>query len=242
MRALRRLVQKLTDGLQKPRGEKNADKLLLRIGRLKEKSHGVSQHYTITLAQEAPEESAQSDPSEVADKSKVTDKSATADKSDQTRLTLRWKKEIVQGTMASHPGVYCLRTNLLDWDAQKLWQTYSTLTDIESVFRSLKGELGLRPVFHQKDNRADGHLFITVLAYQCVQLIRKTLKAQGITESWSTLRATLSVQQRVTASMQRSDGRTIHLRKSTRAEPALMRIYQALGISAAPGGNKKLIV
>ena len=235
-------LQKLTDGLQKPRGEKNADKLLLRIGRLKEKSHGVSQHYTITLAQEAPEEPAQSDPSEVADKSKVTDKSATAGKSDQTRLTLRWKKEIVQGTMASHPGVYCLRTNLLDWDAQKLWQTYSSLTDIESVFRSLKGELGLRPVFHQKDNRADGHLFITVLAYQCVQLIRKTLKAQGITESWSTLRATLSVQQRVTASMQRSDGRTIHLRKSTRAEPALMRIYQALGISAAPGGNKKLVV
>ena len=51
-------MQKLTDGLQKPRGEKNADKLLLRIGRLKEKSHGVSQHYTITLAQEAPEEPA----------------------------------------------------------------------------------------------------------------------------------------------------------------------------------------
>jgi transposase len=39
------------------------------------------------------------------------------------------------------------------------------LTDIESVFRSLKGELGLRPVFHQTLNRADGHLFITVLAY-----------------------------------------------------------------------------
>jgi antirestriction protein ArdC len=48
------------------------------------------------------------------------------------------------------------------------------------------------------------------------------------------LRTTLSVQQRVTASMQRSDGRTIHIRKSTRAEPSSMRIYQALGISPAP--------
>ena len=144
--------------------------------------------------------------------------------------------------MASHPGVYCLRTNLLDWDAQKLWQTYSTLTDIESVFRSLKGELGLRPVFHQKENRSDGHLFITVLAYQCVQVIRKTLKAQGIHDSWTTLRSTMSVQQRVSVSMQRSDGRTIHLRKSTKAEPALMRTYQALGIGAAPGGTKKLVV
>ena len=64
---------------------------------------------------------------------------------------------------------------------------YSTLTDIESVFRSLKGELGLRPVFHQTEFRADGHLFITVLAYQCVQVIRKTLKAQGIHGSWASL-------------------------------------------------------
>ena len=72
---------------------------------------------------------------------------------------------------------------MLDWDAQKLWQTYSMLTDIESVFRSLKGELGLLPVFHQTQNRCDGHLFITVLAYQCVQVIRKTLKEHGIHDS-----------------------------------------------------------
>ena len=135
-----------------------------------------------------------------------------------------------------------MRTNLLDWEAQKLWQTYSTLTDIESVFRSLRSELGLRPVFHQKENRADGHLFITVLAYQCVQVIRKTLKGLGINDSWATLRKTMSVQQRVSASMQRSDGRRIHMRKSTKAEPALTRIYQALNISATPGGTKKLVV
>ena len=226
-------LQKLVDGLTTPRGEKNADKLLQRIGRLKAKSHGVSQHYTITLVQE------KADAPEKSDKLDTTD---TTEKTDKPALTLSWTKQVVQGTMASHPGVYCLRTNLLDWDAHKLWQTYSTLTDIESVFRSLKGELGLRPVFHQKENRADGHLFITVLAYQCVQVIRKTLKAQGIHDSWATLRASMSVQTRVTASMQRSDGRTIHIRKSTKAEPALMRIYQALGINAAPGGTKKLIV
>ena len=69
----------------------------------------------------------------------------------------------------------------------------------------------------------------------------KTLKAQGINDSWATLRKTMEVQRRVTTSMQRSDGRSIHIRKSTKAEPALMRIYQALGISAAPGGTKKLV-
>ena len=103
--------------------------------------------------------------------------------------------------MATHPGVYCLRTNVLDWDAQKLWQTYATLTDIESVFRSfrLKDELGLRPVVHQTQDRVDGHLFITVLAYQCVQVIRKSLKDHGILECWASLSKTMAVQQRVTA-------------------------------------------
>ena len=52
---------------------------------------------------------------------------------------------------------------------------------------------------------------------------------------------TLSIQRRVTASMRRKDGRTMHVRKSTVAEPALASIYKALGITAAAGGTRKLI-
>jgi transposase len=115
------------------------------------------------------------------------------------------------------------------------------LTDLESVFRSLKSERGLRPVFHQKEDRADGPLFITVLAYQCVQVLRTQLKKAGINDSWATLRKTLSVQRRITSNLRRKDGRTLHVRKSTVAEPALMAIYQALAIHPAPGGTKKLI-
>lgn len=115
------------------------------------------------------------------------------------------------------------------------------LTDLESVFRSLKSELGLRPVFHSKEDRSDGHLFITVLAYQCVQAIRVKLKEAGINDSWTRLRETLSVQHRITTSLRCRDGRTIHIRKSTIAEPALLAIYKALGINPAPGGTKKLI-
>ncbi|MFT6242005.1 MAG: transposase, partial [Akkermansiaceae bacterium] len=57
---------------------------------------------------------------------------------------------------------YKLRTTLTDWDDETLWRTYTMLTDLESVFRSLKSELGMRPVYHQKEDRCDGHLFITV--------------------------------------------------------------------------------
>ena len=210
-------LQKIADGLNKPRSEKRVDKLLERIGRLKEKSRGASQHYTVSL---------------VADDSESKGKRVSA---------LTWVKSPVAGTMATHPGVYCLRSNEMAWDEERLWRTYTMLTDLESVFRSLKSELGLRPVFHQKEERSDGHLFITVLAYQCVQVLRTPLKKAGIKDSWATLRKTLSVQRRVTTSLRRKDGRTIHVRKSTVAEPALMAIYQALAINPAPGGTKKLI-
>ena len=109
------------------------------------------------------------------------------------------------------------------------------------MFRSLKGELGLRPIYHHKEVRSDGHLFITVLAYQCVQFLRVKLKAAGITDSWATLRDILSVQRRVTATFSRRDGHSLHVRKATVAEPDLLAIYRALGISAAPGGIRKLI-
>jgi transposase len=207
-------LQKIAAGLTKPRGEKRHDKLQERIGRLKQKSHGASQHYKLTLS---------------------------TDKKGKIVTGLTWEKSLVPGTMATHPGVYCLRSNELAWDEAKLWGTYMMLTDLESVFRSLKSELGLRPVFHSKEDRSDGHLFITVLAYQCVQLLRTKLKAAGINESSASLRQTLCVQRRVTASMRRSDGRMVHVRKSTVAEPALMAIYEALGVSALPGGTRKLI-
>jgi hypothetical protein len=66
------------------------------------------------------------------------------------------------------------------------------LTDLEAVFRIIKSELGLWPIFHLKESHTDGHLFISVLAYQCVQLIRRRLKEQGISDSWTRLRRILS--------------------------------------------------
>ena len=213
MKAFESGLQKIADGLSKPRAEKNVDKLMVRIGRLKQKSRGASQHYRIELAADA------------------AGKKATA---------LTWDKVLVEGTMATHPGVYCLRSNELEWDAQKLWRTYTMLTDLESVFRSLKTELGLRPVYHAKEGRVDGHLFITVLAYQCVQVLRVQLKAAGIDDRWAVLRETLSVQRRVTASFRQRDGRTLNVRKSTVAEPDLMNIYRAIGVASSPGGTKKM--
>ena len=164
------------------------------------------------------------------------------DESGKQAKIITWEQKPVDGSLMTHPGVYCLRSNEIGWDEEKLWRTYIMLTDLESVFRSLKSELGMRPVFHQKEERSDGHLFITVLAYQFVQIIRRNLRAKGICDSWSSLRKTLIGQSRVTATFNRLDGRTLHVRKATQAEPEQLKIYQALGVNTRPGGVKKMIV
>jgi len=208
-------LQALADGLTRPRTTKKIDKLWERIGRLKEKSHGAGQHYHIELIPDASGEKAQ---------------------------TIRWQRQPIDGTMTTHPGVYCLRSNELTWDAEQLWRTYMMLTDLEAVFRSFKSELGLRPIFHHKEERSEGHLFITVLAYQFVQLIRRHLQAQGINASWAMLRETLAAQVRVTATFRRPDGRALHVRKATEAETRQITIYQALGVDPSPGGVTKMLV
>ena len=113
------------------------------------------------------------------------------------------------------------------------------LTDLEAVFRSLKGELGMRPVYHHKEERVSGHIFITLLAYHLVHTLRLQLKAGDIHDSWQTLRGKMETQQRITAVFRCKNGKTVHLRKSTRAEPEQKQIYDALGVTSQPGCSYK---
>ena len=80
-------------------------------------------------------------------------------------------------------GHYLLRSNLTAGDPSVLWTRYVQLTQIESVFRSLKSELGIRPIYHQLEHRADAHILIAFLAY-CLQVTLKQrllLHAPGLT-------------------------------------------------------------
>ena len=98
-------------------------------------------------------------------------------------------------------------------------------------------------MFHRTQGRSDGHLFITVIAYQLVQTHPPaSRRAWENTPAGSSLRRILDGQQRVTATFRRKDGRTLHVRKASRAEPRQQEIYRALGIDPAPGGIRKTIV
>jgi len=116
------------------------------------------------------------------------------------------------------------------------------LTDLEAVFRSLKTELGLRPVFHQITDRVTGHLFITVLAYHLVHTLRIRLKEKGIQMNWESLRRQLAGQCQVTVAMQNKKGNMIHIRKSSQPEPRQKQIYEVLGFNSLPGKTMKTII
>ena len=81
-----------------------------------------------------------------------------------------------------------------------------------------------------------------VLAYHFVHTLRLQLKAQGNDDNWQTLRQTFATQQRVTATLQRRDGRAVHVRKATRPEPRQQKINRVLGLSPNPGGTHRVLV
>ncbi|MCP5019596.1 MAG: IS1634 family transposase, partial [Ketobacter sp.] len=131
-------LQTVADGLHKKGKLKRYDKVLVRIGRLKEKYARAAQHYEIKV---------------------------TPDPDSDNAKAIHWTRKEKPNTQATHPGVYCLRTDLDDWDEKTLWNTYTMLTDLEAVFRSMKTELGMRPIYHHKEDRVSGHIFITLIAY-----------------------------------------------------------------------------
>jgi len=202
-------LDKIRTGLHKKGTTKRYDKVIERVGRAKEQYARAAQHYAIEVI---------------------------ADENKHKAIDIRWQRH---SENAPQPGHYCLRTNLKAWSDHQLWHTYIMLTEVESAFRSMKTELGLRPVYHQKRDRVAGHLFITVLAFHLVQTLRLQLKRQGIHWSWPTIREIMRTQQRVTVAMNARSGERIFVRTTTRAEPRQQAIYDSLGLASQPGSKKQ---
>ena len=100
----------------------------------------------------------------------------------------------------------------------------------------------MRPIFHRNEERIDGHLFLTLIAYHVLQTVIYQLSMAGINIRWQTLRDIMSTQTRVTTTMRNDRGETIHNKSSTVAEPEQKKIYNALGLSSMPGKRTKAVM
>lgn len=128
-------------------------------------------------------------------------------------------------------GHYLLRSNLTGEDPAVLWTRYVQLTQIESVFRSLKSELGIRPIYHQLEHRADAHVLIAFLAY-CLQVTLKNrlmIHAPGLTPA--AVLEKLATIQMVEVWIPMVDGRWLVMPRHTQPESDVQAVLNQLGIS-----------
>ena len=127
-------------------------------------------------------------------------------------------------------GCYVLRTNIADWSPEALWQTYIQLTDAEAAFRIQKGELGLRPVWHQRPDRVQAHILVCFLAYVCWKTLEQWQRRAGLGQSPRTVFAELRRIQSADVVLPTTDGRELRLRCVVRPDPDQAALLDRLGL------------
>ena len=192
-------LEEIKNSLYKPRGIKKINKVWERIGRAKQKNNRVSARYDIKVEE---------------------------DKQRGVATNITWTYVPNKIKKDKQNGIYFIRTNLDTEQESILWKIYNTIREVESTFRSLKTELNIRPVHHQKDERIASHIYLTVLAYQLVNTIRYMLKGNEINHDWTNIKRIMSVQKLQTIVVP-TDKQTIYIRKPSVPIEQVKQIYKA---------------
>lgn len=205
-------LKHMAESLHKKGTIKNYQKVCERIGRLKEKYARLAPFYVIT----------------------VEEKNGLADK-----ITWQYIKEEAEQKFS---GSYYLRTDRTDLSEKQIWEIYIMLAELEDAFRAMKSELDIRPIYHQKEDRSEAHIFITVIGYHVLHSIRTKLKQLQINCRWATIRKLLSTHGRVTTRLKTQSGKTIYIRKCSEPEPFHTTIYDALNLEHVPCKPKRVAI
>jgi len=129
-------------------------------------------------------------------------------------------------------GCYVLRTNVNDWTSETLWQTYIQLTQAESAFRIQKTELSIRPVWHQKKERVQAHIFVCFLAYVLWKTLEQWQKRAGLGNSPRTLLDELACLQSADIILPTADDprRELRIRCVVRPDKVQAQLLDRLGL------------
>ena len=182
---------------------KETGKVFERIGRLKQRYSSITKYYDVNVIQ---------------------------DETTQKATDVTWIKKPIRQERNVLAGCYVIETTHKELAAEEIWELYMTLTNVEYSFRSLKTDLGLRPVYHQNAERTKGHLFISVLAYHLLINIERRLRECGDTRKWSTIKKQLSTHQRTTVIFTDSNNVINHIRVSGMPEIQHQEIYKLLHV------------
>lgn len=185
----------------------DAQKILIRIGRLKERYGAIAGRYDFCLYRD------NDNPQQVNHIELV----------DLNR----------KSTKAEFPGCYVIETNSVGLSSEEIWGFYMKLNEVESAFRCLKTDLGTRPIHHQNDTRVEAHLFYSVLAYSILKSILKKLADQDIHMSWTRIKQILSTHMRATIMYTDPEGYRIHIRQTGQPEDAAKKLFSLLKVKVS---------
>ncbi len=131
-------------------------------------------------------------------------------------------------------GRYLLRTNLSGDDPALLWRLYIQLTEIEQAFKELKGDLAIRPIYHQHDQRIEAHIFVAFVAYCLHVTLKQRLRALATGLTPRTVLEKLSAMQMVDVHLPTTDGRHIVLPRYTQPDKDQQLLLQMLKLKLPP--------
>jgi hypothetical protein len=131
---------------------------------------------------------------------------------------LKWEKvESWRSWSDLSEGCYLLRSNVSDWTPQELWKAYMQLTEAEKAFSIHKGDLSLRPVWHQKQKRVEAHVLVCFLAYVLWKTLGQMCAAAGLGDEPRKVLAEIAQLQAVDVVLPTRDG--VEIRKRCVARP-----------------------
>lgn len=127
-------------------------------------------------------------------------------------------------------GTYLLRSNITDWDDEKLWKSYIQLTQAEAAFRIQKDQLSIRPIWHQKTSRVEAHILVCFLAFAMWKTLEMWQEKSGLGNSPRTILEEFARIQSHDVVLPTSDGNDIRLRCVAHPDPAQQTLLDHLGL------------
>ncbi len=127
-------------------------------------------------------------------------------------------------------GAYLLRSNITDWSDQQLWKAYIQLTQAEAAFRIQKDQLNVRPIWHQRPERVQAHIFVCFLAFVLWKSLEMWQQRAGLGNSPRTVLEELARIQSHDVVLPTAAHGQIRLRCVTQPDAAQAALLDRLGI------------
>jgi hypothetical protein len=210
-----RLIQQLEeirDKLSKKRTVKKTTKIHEKVGAIKAKLARVGHLYDITYV-------------ENKELGIVTD--------------IKWQRI---KSKEKPKGEYFLRYTVGTNNEKEIWDLYNLTREVEAVFRCLKTDLDIRPIYHQKDKYIESHIWLGIIAYQVVNYIKQNLRKADINDSWTTIVNKMSTMQSSTTTVLNDKQQQLYIKLCTRPTKYQKTIFDTLKYKSRPYTRKTKVV